>query len=66
MATCDSVAQPMLMVLYVTCFVVVLFSLFTSVLLRLQLQLQYTKSEKLLSKMCAGRRRGEGKVTSCI
>lgn len=64
MATCDSVAQPMLIVLYVTCFVIVPFSLFTSVLLRLQLQC--TRSEKLLSKMCAGRRRGEGKVTSCV
>lgn len=63
MPACDSVAQPMLIVLSVTCSVVVLFSLFTSVLLRLQLQC--IRSEKLLSKLCAGRRRGEDKVASC-
>lgn len=50
MATCDSVAQPMLVVLCVTCFVLVLFSLFTSVLQRLELHLQCTKMKSFCQR----------------
>lgn len=50
----DSVAQTVLLVLYVTCFEVALFRLFTRVLLRLQLQLQCTRSEKLCQRCVLG------------